>query len=199
MSSKLGILELPMRGLVQLLAVSGCGAIASHPSSAASLRPDQLEDSPASSSLGITFPEGTLLPAVQCIYYLVLNGSTQLPLFEAQAKALGLWDRVTVITSLPDPEGKAAGCFRAHVKGWNDALSRGCEHTMMVEEDLWFNEPVVESSMGHANSFLESKASYDMLFLGYTPQVNFSKYVRYNASNSRCYGPVSDQVLKPRA
>jgi len=122
----------------------------------------------------LTFPEGTLLPAVKCIQYLALNGSTQLPLFEYQMKRLGMWDRVTVQIGEADPEGKAAGCFRAHVRGWNEALARGCPNVLMLEEDVYFNEPVVEMGMAHANNFIAQNDTYDMFFLGYTPQVNFS-------------------------
>eukprot|EP00966_Prymnesium_polylepis_P252058 5827277-Prymnesium_polylepis.1 len=76
-------------------------------------------------------------------------------------KALGMWDRVTVHLNEPDPEGKAAGCFRSHVKGWNEALARGCEDALMVEEDLYFNEPVVNQSMANANAFVASGTPYD--------------------------------------
>jgi len=82
-------------------------------------------------------------------------------------KALGMWDRVTVHLNEPDPEGKEAGCFRSHVKGWNEALARGCEDALMVEEDLYFNEPVVNQSMANANAFVASGTPYDMFFLGY--------------------------------
>ena len=115
----------------------------------------------------LTFAEGTLLPSVQCLEYMALKNSSQLPLFKAQMQALGMWDRVTVHIAAPDPEGKPAGCFRAHVAAWNHALSRGCESALMLEEDVFFNEPVVEKSMINADAFVASGLPFDMLFLGY--------------------------------
>ena len=126
-------------------------------------------------SAHLTFPDGRLLPAVHCIYYLTLNGTSSAALFEVQAKALGLWDRVTVQVSEADPDGKAAGCFRSHVKAWNSAVDRGCETALLLEEDVYFQEPVVEAALDYANAFVAANRSFDMLFLGYTPQVNFSQ------------------------
>lgn len=122
----------------------------------------------------ISFPEGTLLPSVQCIEYMVLEHSTSLPLFKAQMQMLGMWDRVTVHIATPDPDGKAAGCFRAHVKAWNAALERGCASTLMVEEDFYFNDQSVKQSLDHADTFVAAGRSYDMLFLGYSPQQNIT-------------------------
>ena len=122
----------------------------------------------------LIFKEGTLLPEVQCLEYMAVRGSKELPLFTAQMQALGLWDRVTLHLVDPDPDGKAAGCFRSHVAVWNSALARGCEHALMLEEDLYFNEPAVPQAMASANAFLAAKQPYDMLFLGYTPMTNNS-------------------------
>ena len=122
----------------------------------------------------LVFKEGTLLPEVQCLEYMAVKGSKELPLFTAQMQALGLWNRVTLHLVDPDPDGKAAGCFRNHVNVWNEALARGCEHALMLEEDLYFNEPAVPQAMASANAFLAAKQPYDMLFLGYTPMTNNS-------------------------
>ena len=84
----------------------------------------------------LTFAPGKLLPAVKCIEYMAVIGSKEVPIFTAQMQALGLWDRVTVHLAQPDPDGKEAGCFRAHVNAWNSALARGCESALMVEEDV---------------------------------------------------------------
>ena len=125
--------------------------------------PDSPQEAAGVSDNGdLTFPEGTLLPTVKCIVYLALNGSTQLPLFEYQMKRLGFWDRVIVHISEPDPDGKAAGCFRSHVMGWNIALTKGCDHALMMEEDVYLNEPVVKMGMDNAEAFLASGDSYDL-------------------------------------
>ena len=125
----------------------------------------------------LTFPSGVLLPEIKaaCIVYITLNGSTMLPLFSYQMQRLGLWDRVHVQQGHPDPDGKAAGCFRAHVQGWKWALEHGCEHALMLEDDVYFNEPATEMALAHANRFVKSGAEYDMLFLGMTPQMNFGE------------------------
>eukprot|EP00966_Prymnesium_polylepis_P130947 3028620-Prymnesium_polylepis.1 len=137
-----------------------------HPSS--QTPPDEDDDR------GLQLAEGRLLPAVHCITYVALEDSKELPLFEAQMRSLGLWDRVTVQQSPPDPDGKAAGCWRSHVRAWNDALARGCEHALILEEDVYFEEAVVEAGMAHANAFIASGSPYDMFFLGYSPEVNLS-------------------------
>jgi hypothetical protein len=118
-------------------------------------------------SLAVEKP-GNLLSAVNCLRYLTINGSTQTALFEAQARELGLWDRITVQTGTPDPEGKEAGCFRGHVKAWNDALDEGCSNLLVMEEDVFFDRAVVWPTFNHLNGFLNRNASsYDMLFLGW--------------------------------
>jgi len=111
---------------------------------------------------------GELLSKVQCIRYLTLNGSDQTALFEAQTKKMGLWDRVTVQTDERDPEGKAAGCLRAHVKAWNLALDEGCDNLLVLEEDVFFDRTMVQPTFSHINYFLgHNTSSYDMLFLGW--------------------------------
>jgi len=122
---------------------------------------------------GLHVPEGKLIPELQCIFYLTLQNSSMITLFEKQMRSLGLWDRVIVHASTPDPEGKAAGCLRAHVAGWNQALDMGCTSAMMLEEDVFFEETVVEKGLERANKFLESGTHYDMFMLGWT--VGFDK------------------------
>ena len=117
------------------------------------------------------------MPHVRCIEYMTLVNSESAPLFQAQMEALGLWDRVTVHVAPPDPDGKAAGCFRAHVKAWNAALARGCESALLLEEDVYFNEPVVQQALAAADGLVASGEPYDMTLLGYTPQQNISEGV----------------------
>jgi len=125
----------------------------------------------------LIFSEGTLLPHVKCIEYMTLAHSQSAPLFQAQMEALGLWGRVTVHVAPPDPDGKAAGCFRAHINAWNAALARGCESALLLEEDVYFNEPVVQQSLAAADGLVASGVPFDMTFLGYTPQQNISEGV----------------------
>ena len=121
----------------------------------------------------LTFPDGKLLPSVRCIEYLVLKGSTTMPLFQAQMQALGLWSRVTVHEAVADPEGKVAGVFRAHVSAWGDAYARGCENALIFEEDAYFNEPVLQKGMGNVEAFLAANASFSMVLLGYTAEAGY--------------------------
>ena len=126
--------------------------------------------SAANNNGNLVFPEGKLLPSVQCIEYIALVGSQTLPLFRQQMQALGFWNRVTLHPQRVDSEGKAAGVFRAHVNAWKSAVARGCHSALILEEDTFFNEPVVEQSMAHADNFLASGEPYDMLFLSYSTE-----------------------------
>ena len=94
---------------------------------------EALAEGAADNNGNLSLTEGSLLPEVRCLIYLAVGQSSSAALFEAQFRRLGFWDRVHVLKSTPDPDGKAAGCFRSHVRGWNYALSRGCEHTLMLE------------------------------------------------------------------
>lgn len=107
-------------------------------------RPKGLLELPASDGPyddhSLTFPPGKLLPAVQCIFYVALVNSTQAPLFQRQMESLGLWDRVTTLFATPDPQGKAAGCWRQHVSAWRTGLKKGCAHALILEEDAYLHE-----------------------------------------------------------
>jgi len=83
-------------------------------------------------------PKGQLLPDVDCIRYIAINGSSSQAPFEAQMKALGLWDRITVQTEHLDPEGKTQGAFLSHQRAWAAALVGGCNNLMVLEEDVFF-------------------------------------------------------------
>ena len=88
-------------------------------------------------------PKSQLLPDIDCIRYIAINGSSSQAPFEAQMKALGLWDRITVQTEHLDPEGKTQGAFLSHQRAWAAAL--GCTRDLQDAADLEFlGEQVVQ-------------------------------------------------------
>ena len=80
-------------------------------------------------------PHPNFLPSVRCIEILALNNSTTLSLLMRELTAMDMSDRADTLMQQPDPEGKAAGCFKGHVTLWNRALARGCDETLVLEEE----------------------------------------------------------------
>jgi hypothetical protein len=80
----------------------------------------------------------TILPSIDCVRMITLNGSEMSDLLRNELKVRGLWNRTTVQTEQLDPEGGRAGCFRAHVRAWNLGLTLECENLLVLEDDVFF-------------------------------------------------------------
>eukprot|EP00966_Prymnesium_polylepis_P010408 240137-Prymnesium_polylepis.1 len=109
------------------------------------------------------------LPAVDCVRYLALNGSSASRQIEAQLRSLGLWSRTIVQLEQPDPFGTVAGHFLAHLRAWSGALTGGCQNLMVLEDGVTFDEASLDAAEAHANEFVGSTHPYDMLLLGWQP------------------------------
>jgi len=107
------------------------------------------------------------LPTVKCVQVLALANSSSLPGLKEQLKAMKLEGRAQYLVQQPDPAGKASGCFSGHVQIWNEALARGCEEALVLEEDARFEGPVLKQAMASVDAFLNSGTAYDMYFLGW--------------------------------
>ena len=106
------------------------------------------EESPSPS------PHANLFPAVDCIRYVIVNGSTAIVDFQKQMEDLGLWDRIFVQWEQEDPAGKTAGAFGAHVRAWQAGLAAGCQRMMVLEEDVFFAEDYIDPAAQQANQFI---------------------------------------------
>jgi GR25 family glycosyltransferase involved in LPS biosynthesis len=117
-----------------------------------------------------------ILPSVECVRVISLNGSKTLSLLTGELKRLGLWSRTTVQIEQPDPEGGMAGCFRAHVRAWT--FGQQCSNQLVLEDDAFFDNDTVDISIARAEAFLQGGISYDILQLGWSlfaGQVRVSK------------------------
>lgn len=107
------------------------------------------------------------LPTVKCVEVLSLRNSNSLHGLTEELEAIGLANRTEYLIQVPDPEGKAAGCFRGHVKMWNNALAKGCETALILEDDARFEGATLQQGMHAADLFLRSKTPFDLYFLGW--------------------------------
>lgn len=93
-------------------------------------------------------------------------------LFQAEAERVGLGGtRVTYQLEEPDPDGGTAGCFRAHVRAAQAAVSEGCSNLLVFEADAYFKGDLV-GTLKNVSHFLRQKPDYDMLLLGHNPVSN---------------------------
>jgi GR25 family glycosyltransferase involved in LPS biosynthesis len=117
------------------------------------------------SSPSARFEELAILPSVECVRVISLNGSKALAPLTDELKRLGLWDRTIVQTEQLDPDGGKAGCFRAHVRAWSH--SQNCSHLLVLEDDAFFENDTMALSTARAEAFVGSGLPYDMLYLGW--------------------------------
>lgn len=122
-------------------------------------------DDGAYSSPSARIEELAILPSVDCVRVISLNGSKALAPLTDELKRLGLWDRTIVQTEQLDPDGGRAGCFRAHVRAWSH--SKNCSHLLVLEDDAFFENDTMALSTSRAEAFVGSGLPYDMLYLGW--------------------------------
>lgn len=111
-----------------------------------------------------------LFKQVDCIRVIAMartDASRMLELLRAEITTFddGMPNRTVVQLEERDPDGGAAGCFRAHVRAWRAAASSSCRHTLMLEEDAFFHRPALCAE--HADKFLSSGVRFDLLYLGW--------------------------------
>ena len=111
----------------------------------------------------------SLLPSVDCVRVITNYNATDVRFqaFIDEARRVGLWDRTTVQQEALDPEGGRVGCFRAHVNAWRAGVADNCEHLLVVEDDVAFDESQLFRWNRRAEDFLRSRTPYDMIFPGF--------------------------------
>jgi len=133
---------------------------------------------PSRPSVPITQPKAALFSAVDCIRYIIVNGSDAEAAFREQMEQLDLWSRVVVQVEPVDLDGKTAGAFSAHQSAWQAGLKAGCKNLMVLEEDTAFDPQAMHPAAENLNKFLEHKADeYDMTLLGWGPSFLFTGHV----------------------
>ena len=108
------------------------------------------------------------LPLVDCVFALTMTNSTTMDgLASELLSPYGLMDRTTILEQPVDPDGKVAGIARAHLGAWNASLKRSCNHTLVFEDDAFFDAAVAGRSLPRTEAFLLSGMPYDVLLLGW--------------------------------
>ena len=112
------------------------------------------------------------LPSVDCVFALTMTNSTQMELLEWRLLLpFGLMHRTSVLEQRErDPDGGTAGIARAHTRAWNASLERGCTHTLVFEDDAFFDAAAAERSLPRVETFLRSGSPYDIVLLGWGGQ-----------------------------
>ena len=134
------------------------------------------------------------LPSVPCVQIVALQNSTTLPGLTVELAAMGFTPRVQELVGAPDPQGKAAGDFHAHVKVWNMALDRGCSSALILEEDARFEGSVLQQGFKAIDSFISGGGlkTIDVLLLGWNANyytggnVPFQNKTRLSATTTEC-------------
>lgn len=127
-----------------------------------------------------------VLPSVDCVRVISLEGSEQLPLLEAELDRLGLRDRAVFQTETPDPEGGQAGCFRAHVRAWNAGREAGCSSLLVLEDDAFFDPDVEQQGLSRADAYLKTGLPFDLLLLGWNKMVGIGRVSVQKIDGSEC-------------
>ena len=110
-----------------------------------------------------------LLPSVDCIRVLTVGDADDVTFrrFVKKTRRVGLWGRTTVQREAPDPEGGRVGCFRAHVRAWQAGVAERCNHLLVMEDDVFFDEEALPTWSQRAEALFRSRTPYDMLFMGF--------------------------------
>jgi hypothetical protein len=115
-----------------------------------------------------------LAPSIDCVRVITMEGSTVFSNLQYELQSLGLWNRTVVQIEQEDPDGGAAGCFRAHVRAWNSGLTSGCSNLLILEDDAFFDTAYVQHGFDAAEAFLQSSegTEYDLITLGWAAGEN---------------------------
>lgn len=99
---------------------------------------------------------------------------------EDEIQRVKLAPKTEIVKVKKHPEGGAKGCYESHQNVWKDALQKGHQVVLIVEDDVFFSEDW-EALLPHVADFLASGQPWDCFVLGWVPfrAKRFSSHVSH--------------------